>query len=96
MLMTLSIAGGIVSSIALLMTILSQTWWLVALNAICIVADVVFARKAYKQAKCYEDTIRHTLTDLFMREAIRDFKDFLESRKVEPENTPEDEVETDK
>lgn len=66
-------------------------------NAVVIAICVFGIYLAYKQAKSYEDAIRHAIADLFMRQQICDLKDFLESIKPEPqpENKPEDEVEAD-
>lgn len=69
--------------------ICERQWWLVALDAVAVVICVWAIRVNYKRAKRYEDVIRSALTDLYMRQTIRDFKEFLESRKPEAENAPE-------
>lgn len=36
--------------------IILHQWWLVAINAICVIANVIFARISYKQAKRIEES----------------------------------------
>ena len=52
----LCIAAAVICAFAMILNVATHCWWLVAINAICIIADVIFARVCYKRAKRIEES----------------------------------------
>lgn len=81
---------------ALLISIFAENWWYVAIDAICVVANVLAARIAYKRAKMHEMMLlRSTLESeaYIMGEIVNQIIESNFFPKEEPKNDKEDEME---
>lgn len=69
-LMVLCIVVAFFCALAMIGNIIVHNWWLVAINVICISANVILARIAYKQAKYIEESIEKRILDIFVERSI--------------------------
>lgn len=69
-----------------------EKYLLAAIGAGAVAFCIVAIARIYKQAIRYEKTIQSALEDLYLRDELRSFKEFLESKKNESKDK-EDEVE---